>query len=124
MIDRQILIVEDDDSIRELLADLMDFEGFSYLTAIDGRHAIEILESGQYNPTLILLDLNMPRLSGKEFLIEREKLGLVPNANVLMLSATSEIESFPEISAWIRKPVDLNDLLSAIDKYDRGRGKS
>jgi DNA-binding response OmpR family regulator len=113
----RILIVEDDESIREALHDFMESEGYSCRVAVDGLEAIELLEKKEFDPTLILLDLNMPRLSGKEFVFEREKRGLVPDANIVMLSATPEVQSFPGIATWIRKPVDLDDLENAISTF-------
>jgi two-component system, OmpR family, response regulator len=113
----KILLVEDDDSIRESLCELFTCEGFTFLAANDGLEAIEILEKKSFQPDVIMLDLNMPRMSGKEFLRERGDRGLAPHARVLMLSATAEIQGVENVDAWIRKPVELDRLLDAIRKY-------
>ena len=85
----------------------------------DGLEALELLKTG-FTPTLIMCDLNMPRLSGKEFLVERAKLNLAPNARVLMLSATPEKNDTLKVDAWLRKPVDVDQLIEAIAKYGQG----
>lgn len=113
----RVLVVEDDDSIREALSDFLSEEGYTWYAAKDGMHAIDVLRSNAFDPTLIILDLNMPRLSGKEFLIERERIGLAPKARVVMLSATPALSKFPDVDAWVHKPVELDSLLEAIETY-------
>lgn len=63
---RTILIIEDDTAQREALLVRLQREGFMVETARNGAHALTLLETCM--PDLILLDLNMPVLSGKEFL--------------------------------------------------------
>ena len=63
----QILVVEDDDANREFLRALLESEGFLVATASDGREAL-IWLNDHPSPDLVLLDLEMPRMSGWEFL--------------------------------------------------------
>src|SRR4051812_46327475 len=65
----KILIVEDDVDIRDSLRQLLEDEGFSVLTAGNGREGLERLKS-MSQPCLILLDLLMPVMDGREFLDE------------------------------------------------------
>src|SRR5262252_81819 len=72
-----VLIVEDDRDTREMLAALLSVEGFHAIGAEDGLEALHLLRAVRHRapkaPCLVLLDLSMPRLSGKEF--RRSQLG-------------------------------------------------
>jgi len=61
-----ILIIDDDENFRSLLADWLIFEGFQSIVAADGFHGIQLAKKHQ--PDLILCDLNMPVLDGFEVL--------------------------------------------------------
>src|SRR5688500_20320549 len=65
--EHRILIVEDDDANREFLRALLEDSGFRVATALDGREALQWLHRHP-PPALVLLDLEMPRLSGWELL--------------------------------------------------------
>ena len=62
----QVLIVEDDPSVRNSLALLLKASGYDVNTANDGVEALKILKAGL--PAVVLTDLNMPRMSGFELL--------------------------------------------------------
>lgn len=61
-----ILVIEDEDAIRELIADILENEGYDVLTAENGQAGIDIL--AQTTPDLILCDIMMPELSGYDVL--------------------------------------------------------
>ena len=63
-----ILIVDDDDDIRELLAEFLEDEGYQVTTARNGLDALGKLRAGSAHPCLILLDLMMPVMNGFQFL--------------------------------------------------------
>src|SRR5690349_2272791 len=63
-----ILIVDDEPEIRESISDLLHVEGYLVLTASNGREALEKLSDPDRPPSLVLLDLMMPVMSGVEFL--------------------------------------------------------
>ncbi|HEY3173034.1 MAG TPA: response regulator [Thermoanaerobaculia bacterium] len=64
----QILLVEDDDLLREGLRQVLEEDGYRVTTASDGAEALEILRTGDLSPCLILLDLMMPGMNGWDFL--------------------------------------------------------
>ena len=72
----RILVVEDDDANREFLRALLESESFCVVTARDGAEALEWLR-GHSPPDLVLLDLEMPRMNGWEFLQAAERAALL-----------------------------------------------
>lgn len=115
---RSVLIVDDDPDVRDTLSDALEEEGFSVLTARDGREALaQLLVPGQ-RPDVILLDLMMPAMNGfelQEVLRADPRLSGIP---VVALTAGSDGPLF-DAQAVMRKPVPLANLLAAIDRVGR-----
>ena len=127
-----ILVVEDDDVLRDLLKSVLEDEGYLVTAVASGDKALCALESGAL-PSLILLDLMMPRFSGWEFLCVRAKsarLQAVPIVVMTALDAAHRGEIAAE--ALVTKPFDLDQLLITIaavlkacgDRRERGRRHS
>lgn len=113
-----VLVVDDDDDIREILSSLLERQGFRVITAADGGEAMERLQAGE-RPGLILLDLMMPRVSGEEFRarqLAEEPLAKIP---VIVLSGAGEIQEAAEKLAVevIPKPIELSLLISTVRRF-------
>jgi two-component system, chemotaxis family, chemotaxis protein CheY len=65
-----ILLVDDSDVFRDAMAHLLEREGYRVTTATDGAEALDVLQRGM-QPSLILLDLMMPRMNGLQFRAEQ-----------------------------------------------------
>ncbi len=63
----RVLVVEDEHELRELIAHWLETRNYQVVQAADGRDAVDLLEAG-LEPDVILLDLTMPRMNGREFL--------------------------------------------------------
>ena len=111
-----ILVVEDDQDLRETLMEALEQEGYEVSTARDGADALSRLRGGQLRPDLILLDLQMPNMNGVEFRGEQLKIAEIANIPVAILTADSEGEKKAAAlkTAFLRKPLRLPQLLSAI----------
>lgn len=116
-----VLIVEDDPDTRDMLATFLGAEGFCAVAAEDGLEALHLLRTlrhaGPGVPCLVLLDLNMPRLSGSEF--RRAQLadpvvGAVPVA--VMSGAVDAADWAIALGAvaTLPKPLDLDVLLAVV----------
>src|SRR5919107_4061781 len=111
---RTILVVEDDATLRETLADALEVEGFRVIAAADGREALSRFRADR--PDLVLLDLMLPELSGIEVCrIIRAESG-VP---IVMLTAKdSELDKVVglELGAddYVTKPFSLRELSARI----------
>jgi two-component system response regulator RegX3 len=108
----RVLVVEDEQSLREPLVYLLEKEGYEVLDAADGNAAIELFKST--NPDIVLLDLMMPGMSGNEVCRVIRQTSNVP---VIMLTAKdSEIDKVVglEIGAddYVTKPYSTRELLA------------
>jgi signal transduction histidine kinase len=112
----RVLLIEDEDAIRESLGDVLEVEGYAVSFAENGEEALRRLRDG-IHPHVILLDLRMPVMDGWEFrAIQKNdpKLGLIP---VVAISADGSAPAVTiSAQAYLRKPLDINELLHTIDR--------
>jgi len=107
-----ILVVEDDEDIRSLLAESLTSSGYSVVEARDGLDALKALEAGVV-PRVVVLDLMMPRMNGWVFL---ERLRADPeraDLPVLVTSAFTDLRSI-DASAYLAKPFRMDEFDRAI----------
>ena len=112
---RTVLIVDDEAINRELLANILR-NSYDVLYAEDGCEAMEIIERNWQHISMILLDINMPRMNGTELLKrlgEDEKLRRIP-VIVLTADKDAELESLRLGAAdFITKPYDMPEIIQA-----------
>ena len=110
----RILVVDDDESIRQIVRLCLSDEGYEVFEAANGVDALEMLPDCQ--PDLILLDLRMPVMDGWEF-ARRYRHGPGPHvpivAFVAALNAQLECADL-EATSILAKPFDLDDLLAIV----------
>jgi CheY-like chemotaxis protein len=116
---RRILLVEDDDEIREALTDVLEQQGYQVEGARNGREALEMLHDHEA-PRLILLDLMMPVMDGWQFRhaqLEDPQIARIP---VVVLSAMANLRARGadlHAAECLAKPVDVDYLLEAVSRY-------
>ncbi len=113
---KQILLVEDDLSIRDALKGLLEEEGYGITTAENGRQALDALRD-QAVPDLIVLDLRMPVMDGWQFRAAQKNDPAVASIPVIALSADGSAKAAAiDAQAYLRKPVSMDALLDAIGR--------
>lgn len=112
-----VLVVEDDDALRNLYKELLGSDGHDVRAASDGSEALRMLD-GQLD--LVVTDLNMPNMSGQQFLEALRNTGRLPALPVLVVTAFPEelpaSVSGPRVTV-LRKPFQIDafsDFVSAI----------
>ena len=113
---RTILLVDDDPVIRASLSDLLAAEGFEVETAEDGQAALERL-SQIGAPSLILLDLGMPRMDGWEFLSRLGGSRKDRRVPVVLLSGLAYIRDAPGVADFLAKPIRADRLLECVRRF-------
>ena len=112
-----VLLVEDNEAIRELLAGVLRRAGHEVLTASDGVEGLEQFHLQQ--PDLLVTDLNMPRMNGYELCHHVREISAVPT--VLMTAAILDDRGIDPISggvdAFLSKPFGSSELLAVIDSF-------
>ena len=115
--DGAILVVEDDDANREIIADLLRAEGCEVRTAATGLKALEMLQA--WTPAVILLDMRMPGMDGAAFSrAYHERPG--PHAPIILLTAGLHSASAAQTvgaAESIDKPFDVEELLGVVSQY-------
>jgi DNA-binding response OmpR family regulator len=111
---RTILVVDDEPTLRETLAEALDADGFRVITAADGREAL--VQFREHHPELVVLDLMLPELSGIDVCRVIRQESDVP---ILMLTAkSSEVDKIVglELGAddYVTKPFSLRELSARI----------
>lgn len=112
----KVLIVEDQDNERELLAGCLRLKGIDVSTAGNGREAFDVLHEDAL-PDLILLDLRMPDVDGPTFLKSVRDNIRLRNLRIFAVTGSSRDEFNPDLlplDGWISKPVRIDALLEAV----------
>jgi CheY-like chemotaxis protein len=114
-----VLIVEDDEDLREMMAQLLSLEGFHTATVANGREALEYLHDAG-PPQVILLDLMMPVMDGWEFRRQQQADPQLAPVPVIVLSALDQARaSALDADAFLKKPLDFDRLLTLVRGYCR-----
>jgi two-component system, NtrC family, nitrogen regulation response regulator NtrX len=114
-----VLVVEDEPIIRELMAILLEEEGYVVRQAVDGLQALEVME--RHGVDLVLSDVKMPRLDGAS-LVQRLRARGDPIPVVLMSAVYAEVD-LPGV-CFLRKPVNCEHLLEIIAGTLAANGRS
>jgi CheY-like chemotaxis protein len=110
---KRILVIEDDAGVREALGDALRDAGLAVDVAVDGLDGLDRLRQGP-PPSLILLDLRMPRLCGEDFLRAMRDDEAFEDVPVITMTAGSDPAESDDVVAHLHKPFDLHDLLQIV----------
>ena len=111
---KRVLVVDDDEQIRFLVAYLLEQDGYSVHTARGGQEAMDEIVKRRFDA--IVTDVEMPRTTGFEVLVFCR--AVFPQVPVILMSATSKEHRNPTLErsayAWIEKPFDGSELLRVL----------
>ncbi len=124
---RLVLLVDDDEDIREALTDFLSDEGVAVHAVTNGREAIDWLHSASVVPDVVLLDLSMPVMDGRTFLSVREAdpgLSRVPVVVITAERAVADLAAKYRLDGILSKPIVVDRLLDMIDRRPRAQARS
>lgn len=116
----KVLIVEDDEWIRDCIRELLEEEGLQVVVATNGRDAIELLHAMSELPQLILLDLMMPVMDGNAFRDTQAVDVRLAEIPVVVMTADGQIEAKQaKLGAreYLKKPVKIDTLIDTVSRY-------
>jgi DNA-binding response OmpR family regulator len=117
--DRVILVVDDERPICDLLAELLEDEGYRVTRAYDGLAALAAAE--RQRPDLVLTDVMMPGLDGVSLVRRLRDRGV--RAPALLMSAVYADIDLPHVR-FLPKPFDVDDVLASVDRLSRRTGRA
>jgi CheY-like chemotaxis protein len=114
-----VLIVEDVEDLRDMMAQMLNIEGFHTATVANGREALDYLHATG-KPNVILLDLMMPIMDGWEFRRRQKADPELAPVPVIILSALDQTRAAPvDAEAFLKKPLDFERLLELVRDHCR-----
>jgi two-component system, chemotaxis family, chemotaxis protein CheY len=114
----RVLVVDDDEIIRDFVSEALADEGYEIRTASNGRRALDVLH--EWKPNLIVLDLMMPEMDGWAFRAEQRKLPDAADVPVVVLSAVRDLRAQAaalEAASVLGKPFELDELLRTVGRF-------
>jgi CheY-like chemotaxis protein len=109
----KVLLVEDDADARETIAQILSDEGLEVLATDEGRKALELMEA--WRPALVLLDLHMEGMNGREFRAEQKRQPRLARVPVVIM--TGDAEHSVDGDATLTKPFTTQDLLGTVARF-------
>ncbi|WP_116026753.1 response regulator transcription factor [Thermomonospora umbrina] len=112
-----MLVVDDDEVIRQLIAVNLQLEGFEVATAVDGRDCLD--KVAEVAPDVITLDVMMPRLDGWVTAVRLREDAATRDIRVVMITARAQDHDVRRgheigVDAYITKPFDPNELIRTV----------
>jgi CheY-like chemotaxis protein len=115
---RKVLVADDDPIIRDMMKDILDFEGYSVSAARNGYEALQLLRGEQ--DFLVFLDILMPIMSGKELCTALEAEPQLRKRHIIVLmSALDNLEEAVSLDAdaILQKPFFVEDVINTLEPY-------
>jgi CheY-like chemotaxis protein len=109
------LLVEDDRSLRRLLEIILERAKYDYVSAGDGREAIEALQSNRID--LVITDAFMPNMNGYELCRFMKDDGALAHIPIVLLSALDPQNEEDQVDEFLIKPVAPEEFLACVSKY-------
>ncbi|HWH30398.1 MAG TPA: response regulator [Mycobacteriales bacterium] len=113
----RVLVVDDDDVIRQLITVNLELEGFEVATAVDGEDCLEKVV--EFDPVVVTLDIMMPRLDGWEAASRLRSDPRTAGVKVVLLSARAQEADLQRgdrigVDAYLTKPFDPDELIATV----------
>jgi CheY-like chemotaxis protein len=113
----RVLVVDDDDVIRQLITVNLELEGFEVATAVDGQDCLDKVK--EVDPAVVTLDIMMPRLDGWEAASRLREDPETANVKVVLLSARAQEADLERgnrigVDAYLTKPFDPDELIATV----------
>lgn len=122
-----MLVVDDDDVIRQLITVNLELEGFEVIPAVDGQDALDKVKDVQ--PDVVTLDVMMPRVDGWEAAARLREDPETAHVKVILLSARAQESDIQRgerigVDAYLTKPFDPDELIDVVRRLVEAAGSA
>ena len=117
---KPILIVDDNEDIREALATLLETHGYATVCADNGATALDLLRNDCIDPCLVLLDFSMPVMDGAAFRRVQQSDPELAGLPVVLYSGIADPAAEAvalNVPHYFRKPLDLDQLVAVVQRH-------
>lgn len=122
-LDRYVLVVEDDTSVRDLYRSALRAVGYAVIGVEDGFDALRLVESQR--PAAIVLDLGLPRLNGRDVYKEIKARPETRSIPIVVVTGNDTRDlNLDDFACVLRKPITMDRLVAAVDECLRRSGTS
>lgn len=116
----RVLVIDDEESVREAIAEILELEGIDTLAARGGEEGLRLVEEHQGAIKLVLLDLSMPGMNGEETLVRLRQIR--PNLPIILTSGYSPTEVHTrfqagQVAAFLQKPFQFEELVGVVRQH-------
>ena len=123
----RVLVVDDDDVIRQLITVNLELEGFEVIPAVDGQDALDKVKDAQ--PDVVTLDVMMPRVDGWEAAARLREDPETAHIKVILLSARAQESDIQRgerigVDAYLTKPFDPDELIDVVRRMVDASGSA
>jgi len=123
----RVLVVDDDDVIRQLITVNLELEGFEVIPAVDGQDALDKVKDA--NPDVVTLDVMMPRVDGWEAAERLRSDPATSHLKLILLSARAQETDIQRgerigVDAYLTKPFDPDDLVDTVRRLGEDARRS
>ncbi len=115
---QHVLLVEDDDGIRDSVAECLASEGYEVCAVANGAEALAALRTTE-RPDVMLVDLVMPVMDGAELIEALRGDATLRRIPVVLMTAASPPDGLPHADGYLEKPFEIEDLLAAVRRHAR-----
>ena len=115
---QKVMVIDDDHDILEAMSMVLEDRGYEVRAVASGEEALRSLRTER--PSVILLDLRMPGMSGAQFREEQLKIPSIADVPVVIVSADATIERIAanlKVAGHLRKPVSLESVLEVVARF-------
>jgi DNA-binding response OmpR family regulator len=121
----RVLVVDDDEVIRQLITVNLELEGFDVHTAFDGQDCLDKIKDVE--PDVVTLDVMMPRLDGWETAASIRRDNTLASVRIILLSARAQEADIERgdtigVDAYLTKPFDPDDLVETVRRLAALKG--
>ncbi len=119
-VNQLVMIIDDEEAVREAVSDILEFEGVQVLTAVDGITGIALFQQHHHDIDLVLLDLSMPGLNGVATFQELRQID--PHVQVVLSSGYDEAEATRHfvgqgLVGFLQNPYNMKNLVLKVKEY-------